>query len=125
MQNIGAAKTEADFLAKSLQGTSAPLHFLIPVYENMPEIASPDPAQGACAVFASAGIGASEHLYPAVSVAATVVTTTIPTVSQEKTERNILPLIFTGFAVPAGILAAFLLVRGKKEGFCQKSPKNS
>ncbi|MBE6711966.1 MAG: hypothetical protein E7580_00435 [Ruminococcaceae bacterium] len=123
MQNIGAAKTEGDFLAQSLAETSAPLHFLIPVYEEMPEAASPDPAGGTCAVFADAGILESRHLYPAIKVAATFATTTIPVVSQEKEERSVLPLVFTGFAVPAGILAGILLIRGKKEKNLSKIPK--
>ena len=123
MQNIGAAKTEADFLAKSLKATSAPLHFLIPVYENMPSQACPDPAGGACAVFASAGIGESRHLYPSIPVVATLPTTTVPMVSQEKAERSAVPLIFTAFAIPAGILAGILLLRKKNEGILSKFPK--
>ncbi len=123
MQNIGAAKTEGDFLAKSLGTSSAPLHFFIPVYDNLPESPSVDPAGGVCAVFADGSLQYSRHLYPSVPVEASPVTA-VPTVSEKKQERSKIPLVVTGFSVPAGILAAILLLRGKKEKNLSKTPKN-
>ncbi len=124
MQNIGAAKTEGDFLAKRLSKSDVPLHFLIPVYENLPEAPSSDPAGGACAVFAAEGIGSSKHLYPAVEVEASPVTT-VPVITTQREEKSKIPILATSFAIPAGILAAILLIRRKKTtGICQKSPKN-
>lgn len=114
MQNIGAAKTEGDFLAESLSKSDVPLHFLIPVYENLPEEPSADPAGGACAVFADGGIGSSAHLYPAVEVEVTPVTT-VPVVTTEKAEKSKIPIVAASFAIPAGILAAILLIRRKKQ----------
>ncbi len=113
MQNIGAAKTEGDFLSESLKQSDAPLHFLIPIYDNMPPSPSADPAGGVCAVFADGGAKNSKHLYPSVEVEATPATT--PPVVPSETERGRkISLAATGFAVPAGILAALLLIRGKK-----------
>jgi hypothetical protein len=68
MQNIGAAKTEAEalfcaFSEADLLGEK--LHFLIPVYENMPEEVSPDPAQGACEAFAVQEEKDARHPIPA------------------------------------------------------------
>ena len=123
MQNIGAAKTEGDFLAKSLGKSDVSLHFLIPVYENLPEEPSADPAGGTCAVFATRLVGSSKHLYPAVEVEASPVTT-VPVVSSERSEKSKIPFLATSFAIPAGILAVILLIRRKKaDGICQKSPK--
>jgi len=123
MQNIGAAKTEGDFLAKSLSDSSAPLHFLIPVYENMPANPCADPAGGACAVFADGALAVSRHLYPAVEVEVTPVTT-VPTVTAPPKERSAFPALATAFAVPAGLLALILFLRGKKKGDLSKTPKN-
>ena len=122
MQNIGAAKTEGDFLAESLQDSDAPLHFLIPVYDNMPTEPSADPAGGVCAVFADGGAKASRHLYPAVEVEATPATTP-PVVPSETAGENKASLVATGIAIPAGILAVMLLLRGKKWGDLSKTPK--
>ena len=113
MQNIGAAKTEGDFLAKSLSKSDVSLHFLIPVYEGLPVEACADPAGGACAVFADSGIGSSPHLYPAVEVEASPVTT-VPVVTTRQEEKSKLPIVATCFAIPAGILAAILLIRKRK-----------
>ena len=122
MQNVGAAKTEGDFLAQSLKSSSAPLHFLIPIYDNMPPDPSADPAGGVCAVFADGGAKASRHLYPAAEVEATPATTP-PVVPSETERENKTSLVATGFAVPAGILAVLLLLRGKRWGDLSKTPK--
>ena len=122
MQNIGAAKTEGDFLARSLAKSDAPLHFLIPIYEGLPEEPSIDPAGGACVVFAAGGISSSRHLYPAVEVEATPVTT-VPTVTVARQEKSKIPLVAAGVAFPAAVLAGILLFQKKKGGILSKTPK--
>ncbi len=122
MQNIGAAKTEGDFLAESLSKSDVPLHFLVPVYEGLPEAPAADPAGGACPVFAAEGITSSGHLYPAIEVEVTPVTTP-PVVTEPPEERSKIPLVATGFAVPAGILALVLLLRKRNGGNLSKTPK--
>lgn len=65
MQNIGAAKTEGDRLFESYKASGrleSALSFSIPVYEGMGE-ENPDPAAGACLVFAAEAKPDSSHLY--------------------------------------------------------------
>ena len=124
MQNVGAAKTEGDFLAKSLQNSDAPLHFLIPIYDNLPSLPSADPAGGACAVFADGALTESRHLYPAVEVEASPITTVPVVPSKESGIGRSAAVAATGFAIPAGILAALLLWRGRKRRNLSKTPKN-
>ncbi len=65
MQNIGAAKTEGDRLFESYEASGradGALSFSIPVYEGMGE-ENPDPAEGACLVFAAEELPESSHLY--------------------------------------------------------------
>ncbi|MBQ3075461.1 MAG: hypothetical protein IJC26_05280 [Clostridia bacterium] len=124
MQNIGAAKTEGDFLAEHLQSSSGALRFLIPVYENMPSEPCPDPAEGSVSVFADAPFSESRHLFPAVEVKASPVTT-VPVVSVEEDRKSVVLSVATGLAVPAGILAVFLLLRGKKRKDLSKISKNA
>ena len=61
MQNIGGAKTEGEMLAQVLLENTAPMTFLIPVYENMPSDPCPDPAGGTLPVFAAEKELPSEH----------------------------------------------------------------
>ena len=51
MQNIGAAFSESVNIFNALKKQKLlemPFRFVIPVYENMPELPSPDPADGKC-----------------------------------------------------------------------------
>ncbi len=67
MQNIGAAKTEADLLYQIYEETgqlNGKLTFLIPVYEALPEEICLDPARGSVSAFASLPILSSPHLVP-------------------------------------------------------------
>ena len=54
MQNIGAAFSEGQNAYKALKKQNLldlPFHFIIPVYDGMPDSASPDPANGKCVYY--------------------------------------------------------------------------
>lgn len=54
MQNIGAAFSESQNAYKAIKKQNLldlPFHFLIPVYDGMPEAPSPDPANGKCVYY--------------------------------------------------------------------------
>lgn len=67
MQNVAAAKTEGDLLFSLYEETgllSQPLHFLIPVYEELPSAPCPDPAQGRVVLTAADPVEVSPHAVP-------------------------------------------------------------
>ncbi len=107
MQNIGAAKTESDFLYQVLKEEEG-LVFLIPVYENMPEKPCPDPAGGTCPAFASGKIEDSPHFFPEeVPVQATVTESTTEKKEENRKEKSLLPAILL---VSAGVVSGGVLL---------------
>lgn len=127
MQNIGAAKTEGDFLYEVLKDEES-LCFLIPVYENMPESISPDPAQGSCLVFATVKTQDSPHFYPEVQVVAGTKPGEEKTQEKEKS-RKIFFQKSVLFLFPVMAFGAVLLLRegrkksGKSSFFVKSSKK--
>lgn len=130
MQNIGGAKTEADRLYESYKGAlllEEALSFSIPVYGKMP-VSCPDPAGGACEVFASEKGAKSEHLYLKEVLSPEPVTSSKnPPITEKK--EPVLYLAY-GFGIMGIVLTAVGLIgvrKGKKQGnlgiFTKKNKK--